>query len=197
MNYALEHGDIVTAYVRRIDSITKLQNNLIVLVGELSNQHLIEKAIEKADVVISTLGPALDMSREKKGTPIADGHEYIIHAMEKLKKRRFITLATPSIHSEEDRKQLWIILPPIMAKLLYPNGYREMKKIEQIIKSSSLEWTVVRIINPNVKHKNNDYHVSLGDKPVKMSVSRENVGAFIYRVASENLYNKQMPIVFN
>jgi putative NADH-flavin reductase len=195
--HALEHGDIVTTYVRRMDHTTPSHNDVIVVVGDLSNQLLIEKAIEKADVVISTLGPALDMSRENTGTPIADGHERIIHAMEKLNKKRFSTLATPSIHSEEDRKHLWIILPPIMAQLLYPNGYREMKKIEQIIKTSSLDWTVVRIINPNVKHTRFEYHVSLGDKPIKMSVSRENVGAFMYRVASEHLYIKQMPIVFN
>ena len=85
----------------------------------------------------------------------------------------------------------------IHGKNLFPNGYREMKKIEQLIKTSSLDWTVVRIINPNVKHKNTDYCISLGDKPVKMSVSRENVGAFIYRIDSENLYIRQMPIVFN
>ena len=50
-----------------------------------------------------------------------------------------------------------------------------MKKIEQLIKKSSLDWTVVRIINPNAKHKNNEYRISLGDKPAKMAVSRENI----------------------
>ncbi len=196
-DHALKNGDTVTAYVRRPESMGTSHNNLIIMVGNLANQSLIEKAIENADVVISTLGPALDMSRKLKGSPIADGHEKIITAMEKLGKKRFITLATPSIHSEDDRKQFWTVVPGIIAKILFPNGYREMIKIGQLLKKSSLDWTVVRIINPNAKHTNNEYGISLGDRPVKMAVSRENVGAFMYRVASENLYIKKMPIVFN
>jgi len=196
-NHALKNGDTVTAYVRRLESMERSHSNLIIMVGDLSDRSLIEKAVENADVVISTLGPALDTSRKLKGSPIADGHEKIINAMEKLGKKRFITLGTPSIHSEDDRKQFWTVVPGIVAKILFPNGYQEMIKIGQLLKKSSLDWTVVRIIDPNGKHTNNEYGISLGDKPVKMAVSRENVSAFMYRVASDNLYIKKMPIVFN
>lgn len=125
------------------------------------------------------------------------GHQFIIDAMEKLHKTRLIILATLSVHADEDRKNFSTILPGIMAKILFPNAYRGMKKIEQLVKKSSLEWTVVRIINPNAKHKNNNHHFSLGDKPAKMSVSRENVGAFIYKTAVSNSFIRKMPIVFN
>jgi cyclopropane fatty-acyl-phospholipid synthase-like methyltransferase len=83
--------------------------------------------------------------------------------MGKLKKTRFITLATPSIRSDDDKKQIATVIPDFIAKLLFPNGYREMKMIEQLIKKSTLDWTVVRIINPNVKHSTNGYGFSLGD----------------------------------
>jgi len=72
-----------------------------------------------------------------------------------------------------------------------------MKKIEGLIKASSLDWTVVRIINPNGKHTGKEYGFSFGDKPVKMAVSRENVGAFIYNVVSDRSFIRKMPIVFN
>ncbi|OCT12750.1 oxidoreductase [Paenibacillus pectinilyticus] len=198
LEHALRNkGNVVTAFVRRPDSLKVTSPNLNLIVGELTDQNLIKKAIEQADVVISTLGPALDTSRKLKGTPIADGHEMIIQVMEQLNKKRFITLATPTVKSNEDKKQFTTIVPGIMAKLLFPNGYHEMKKVEQLIKKSSLDWTVVRIINPNVKHKNNAYDFSFGDKPAKMAVSRENVGAFMYRIASEHLYRHRMPIIFN
>jgi putative NADH-flavin reductase len=196
-NIALKNGDTVTAYVRRPESFKNPANNLNVALGDLSNQSQIEKAIAKSNVVISTLGPALDMSRKFKGNPIAEGHEKIIHAMERLGKKRFITLATPSIKSDDDRKQIATIIPGIMARFLFPNGYREMKLIEFLIKKSLLDWTVVRIINPNAKHSNKGYMASLGDKPAKMSVSRENVAAFIYDIAVNGSYIRQMPIIFN
>jgi len=194
---ALANGDVVTAFVRRPDGKIKLHDNLIVLSGAYSDCLLIEKAIEKADVVISTMGPALDYSRKIKGSPIADAHKIIINSMEKLEKKRFITLATPTVKSNEDKKHLATIIPGIMAKILFPNGYMEMKKIEEMIKISSLDWTVVRIINPNIKHSKNDYDYSFGDRPAKMSVSKENAGSFIYKIAKENLFVKKMPIVYN
>ncbi|WP_245592316.1 NAD(P)-dependent oxidoreductase [Ectobacillus panaciterrae] len=143
----LEHAlsdkeNSVTAYVRRPDSLKMSFPNLKVIVGELTNQALVQQAIEQSDVVISTLGPALDTSRKIKGTPIADGHKTIIHAMQKLNKKRFITLATPTVKSNEDKKQFSTVIPGIMAKLLFPNGYLEMKKVEKLIKESSLDWTV-------------------------------------------------------
>lgn len=190
-----DKDNLVTAYVRNSDRLKITNPNLKVIVGELDNQALIHKAIEQSDVVISTLGPAL--SRKVKGTPVADGHETIINAMQKLNKKRLITLATPTLQSDDDKKQFSTVFPGIMAKLFLPNGYLEMKKMEKLIKDSPLDWTVVRIINPNVKHKNQEYAFSFGDKPAKMGVSRENVGKFMYHVAKENLYIKKMPIIFN
>ncbi len=195
-SYAIRNGDIVTAYVRNSESLVKTKN-LNIVVGNFSNQLIIEEVIIGSDVVISTLGPAHDLSRKIKGTPIADGHEIIINAMEKNKKKRFITLATPSIHSDDDGNNFCTIVPPIIAKIIFPNMYRDFKKIETHVKKSSLDWTVVRMIKPNFRHKDSEYRISLGDKPAKIFVSRENVGLFMYKVASENSYIRKMPIVFN
>ncbi len=195
--YALRNGDIVTAYVRKADSLDSNADNLKVITGDLLNRPLIEKAVKDSDVVISTLGPDMDISRKNKGTPIADGHEEIINAMEKTGKKRFITLATPTIRSDDDVKSFCTVVPPLMAKILFPNAYRDMKKAEALIKKSSLDWTVVRMINPNATHKDSGYNISTGGAHAKMAVSRENVGLFIYNTAMDKSYIRKMPIVFN
>jgi hypothetical protein len=51
------------------------------------------------------------MSRKLRGTPVADGHELIIKAMKKFNKKRLITLATPALQSEDDRKNLSTVVP--------------------------------------------------------------------------------------
>ncbi|PUA36471.1 oxidoreductase [Paenibacillus elgii] len=186
---ALENGDFVTAYIRNPKKISLKHLNLTLVQGELSNTSTIERAVAEADVVISTLGPASDMSRKLKGTPIADGHELIVRAMKKLDKKRLITLATPALQSDDDKKNI--------AKIFLPNGHAEMKKMEGIIKQSSLDWTVVRIINPNVKHKGQSYDYSFGDKPAKLGVSRENVAKFMYSVARDKQLIRKMPIIYN
>lgn len=194
---AIQNGDRVTAYVRRKDSISTSHKRLKIIEGELSNKSKMEEAIEDADVVISTLGPALNTSRKVKSLPIASGHKMIIRIMEKMNKKRLITLGTPTIRAKEDKKQLLTVLPGIMAKILFPTGYQEMKEIEQLVKQSTLDWTVVRIINPNLKHSGKDYNISLGDTKGKMGVSRDNIAQCMYDIAKNNTYQKQMPIVFN
>ncbi|MBY0205058.1 Putative NADH-flavin reductase [Paenibacillus polysaccharolyticus] len=194
---ALDHGDFVTAYVRNPQKISLKHPNLSLVQGDLSNTSTIEKAVAESDVVISTLGPASDMSRKLKSTPIADGHERIIKAMNKLNKKRLITLATPALQSDDDKKNISTILPGVLAKVFLPNGYAEMKKLEGMIKESKLNWTVVRIINPNVKYKGQSYDYSFGDKPAKLGVSRENVAKFMYSAARDNALIRKMPIIYN
>lgn len=194
---ALENGDFVTAYIRNPKKYSLKHPNLTLVQGELSNTSTIERAVAKADVVISTLGPASDMSRKLKGTPIADGHELIVRAMKKLDQKRLITLATPALQSDDDKKNISTILPGVLAKVFLPNGHAEMKRMEGIIKQSSLDWTVVRIINPNVKHRGQSYDYSFGDKPAKLGVSRENVAKFMYSAACDKQLIGKMPIIYN
>jgi putative NADH-flavin reductase len=193
---ALEKGDNVIAYVRRPESMDIKHANLRVIVGDLSNTFLIEQVISNADIVVSTLRPSLNAPRKSTESPIADGHRNIINVMQKMKKKRFLTLGTPSTHSDDDKKQLWTVLPALLPKVFSPSAYQEMVKIGQLVRSS-LDWTVIRIINPNAKHNDNGYSYSLGNTPVKAAISRENVAAFFYEVASRNLCVHQMPIVFN
>lgn len=179
-NNALINGDAVTVCVRRSESFVQTENNLTIVTGDLTNQTLIENAIQNADVVISMLAPSIDF-QVSKGTPIAFAHFLIINAMKKNNKKRFIILATPTV------------VPVALAKTLFPNTYLEMKKIEALVKRSSLDWTIVQIINPNVKPKNNKYCASLDEKS---EASCEKISAFIYSAALKNLYVNEMPIVF-
>jgi putative NADH-flavin reductase len=123
---ALASGHQVTAYVRRPEAFVKPIVGLAVVTGNLSDYAAIVQAIKGADAVISALGPALDMSRKRAGTPIADGHRVIVEAMKSEGVRRLVTLATPSVKADDDPRVLATILPGIMARLLFPNPYRDI-----------------------------------------------------------------------
>jgi len=196
-NLALDRGDTVTAYVRNPEKIKRIHDHLHIVAGDLKNRSQIEKAIESADVVMSTLGPSLKRSVNRKGTSIADGHELIIRAMDMLNKKRFIALATPSIHAKEDRIHIATVFPGPIARLFLTGAYKDIVKIGSLIEKSDLDWTIVRMIVPNDKHNGKKYGVSIGDVPAKISVSRENVAAFMYDVAINHSYVGKMPIVFN
>jgi hypothetical protein len=185
----------VTAYVRRPDTFPPDTKGLTVVVGALTDVALVEQAVDRADALISALGPALDMSRKDKGTPIADGYRTIVRAMNNRGARRLVLLATPSIPADYDPLRLRGIA--LLAKVMMPNALRDIVTVGQIVRASSLDWTITRILNPNAKHKKGEHAVWLGEGPFKMGISRENVAAFMLKVAEENLYVKQLPLVFN
>jgi len=194
---ALDKGDTVYAYARNPEKIKIENDNLHIIKGDLTDEKAMETAINKADIVISTMGPSMKSKRSDMSTPIADGHSLIIKIMKRLNKSRLITLATPSIHADSDPKSALLKIIPFGAKLLYPWAYRDMVKLGIIIKSANIDWTVIRIMSPNAKSSGNGYDVAVGQDNSKMSVSRENVAKFFYDVASKNTFIREMPIVFN
>ena len=197
LNIALNNGDTVCAYARYPDKIKTQHNNLHIVKGELTDAGAIESVLSDADIVVSTIGPALKNKRSDMSTPIADGHELIIKTMKGYNKSRLITLATPSIRADGDENSLLLKIIPGGAKLYLPWAYRDMVKLGEVIKSSGMDWTVIRIMSPNNKPADGGYEVFTGKGKAKMSVSRENVAKFFYEVASKNLCVREMPVVFN
>lgn len=194
---ALNNGDNVIAYVRRENSITFEHEHLNVTVGNLDNEALLKSLINKVDIVISALGPAMDMSRKVKSTPLADAHKMILDYMKDIGKNRFITIGTTTIQATADVKHYSNTLLPLIPKILFPTGYKEYRKIGEIINLSSIDWTVVRFLDPKAKHIDTNYQVTLDGKTTKTKISRENIANFVYKVAIENSYIHQMPLIFH
>ncbi len=197
LNKALNNGDQVTAYVRKAGSIESKHKNLTVVVGNLQNEKLIKSIISDTDIVISALGPSMDMSRKVKSTPIAIAHKTILKIMQDLNKTRFITIGTTTIKAKTDVKHFSNTILPLIPKLLFPTGYAEYRKIGELINKSDLDWTVVRFLDPKAKHKNSKYQVVLDGKTSKTKISRENIANFVYKVAKEKSYIRQMPLIFH
>jgi putative NADH-flavin reductase len=194
---ALQIGYDVTAYSRRPNALNIEHEKLQIIVGDLTDQGKLREAILGRDAVLSALGPSMSMKRKVLDLPIAEAHKVIISVMEECGLKRLITLGTPSISAKEDVKQLITVLPNIMPKLFAPTPYAEMKAIEKLIKNSKIDWTVVRIINPNVKTSGNGYSISFGDTKGKMNVSRYNVAKCMLEATQRDEWIHKMPIVFN
>jgi putative NADH-flavin reductase len=198
VDLAVKNGHKVTAVIRhaaKADNTVK--DNCITLYFDLSEQEKIEQAVSETDIVISAIGPKMDMSRKIKGTPVADGLKNIIIAMNKLNKKRLIIFGTPTLPSKKDKKNITTVIPNFMAKALFPNAYQEMKKMSEILYSSNVDWTVVRFINPNLKKNGNGYEYVMGDKRGKFGISRYNIASFIINESIQDKFINEMPIIFN
>lgn len=194
---ALEAGHEVTAYTRRTNALDLQHKKLQIVVGDITDRDKLKEVITGRDAVISTLGPKMTMKRNGTELPIAEGHKAIISIMEEFGPKRLITLATPAISAKEDIKQVATVLPGIMPRIFMPSAYKEMVGIKELLKTTQLDWTVVRIVNPNVKTDGNGYEISFGDTKSKMGVSRYNVAKCMLDATSKDEWIHKMPIVFN
>ena len=197
LNIALQNGDKVKAVVRREGALEMTHPNLEVVVANYNDEAQVTQIIAGQDAVVSTLGPNLNGGRKITSLPIRDAHEVILRVMEKTGVKRFITLATPAVKSAQDKKQMATVMPALMPKLFFPSGHAEMQGVEALVKASKVEWTVVRIINPNVKTDGNGYTISLGDSKAKFNVSRKNAATCMYDAIHKSEWIGKMPIVFN
>lgn len=194
---ALEAGHEVIAYTRRANTIDIQHEKLQIVVGDLTDRDKLKEAIAGSDAVLSSLGPKMTMKRKVTELPIAEGHQAIISVMEKHGLKRLITLATPAFSAEEDIKQIATVLPGFMPRIFMPSAYKEMIGIKKLLETTQLDWTVVRIIDPNAKTDGNGYAISFGDTKSKMSVSRYNAAKCMLDAVSKDEWIHKMPIVFN
>ena len=80
--------------------------------------------MDGAGAVISALGPSL--RRGSTGTPITDGTQNIVSAMDTAGVRRYVGLATSSVADPRDRPTLKAKALPIVARVAFPNALTEL-----------------------------------------------------------------------
>lgn len=189
---ALEKGLNVRAYMRNPAKFGLSHQNLTVIQGDLHDADKIHNAIIGADAVISTLGPN---GRIYKDYAILAGHKHIIQSMENNGIKRLITIATPSVKSAEDKPALLTKLPSIMARILYPSGYKELVQVGLVVQASQLDWTIVRFLMPTANPQTNRIKVSFGDTKINWSISRADIASFVLSQVQNKQYIRSMPII--
>ena len=113
--------------------------------------------------------------------------------MEKVK--RFITIATPSVKSTEDKPSLVTKMTTIMAKLFFPSAYKEIVQVGEVVKLSQLDWTIVRFIAPTNKPEIGKVKVTFGDTKISWGISRTDIADFLLAQINDKQYIRSMPII--
>ena len=137
----------MTAYVRNPRKVPATwDQDVTVVVGELSDAAAIDRAVQGADAVVSALGPSL--SRTAAGLPLIEGTRNIVAAMQRHGVRRYVGNGTPSVLDPRERPTWQTRLSAFMAKTFLRRAYDELTGMSQIVMTSGLDWTIVRFLAP-------------------------------------------------
>ena len=193
VKHALEKGYQVTAHVRSPDKVKQQDEHLTVIKGEISDYETMRSALKGQDAVIWCVG--IPMKNKLVHLESKKGHENLLRAMNETGVKRLIDWGTPSIHFEKDEKSFITVVPGIMAGILFSRAKDEMVSIGEMLKSSDLDWTLVRFMAPKDSAYKGTVKVGFGDVKMNFAISREDIGAFMVEQVESSQYIRSMPII--
>jgi putative NADH-flavin reductase len=172
---ALAAGHDVTAVVRDASRLTIPDHSrLRVVTADVMDPASISQAVEGADAVISAVGPR----GTGPTTVIRDSVHSIIAAMDKAGTRRFVEVSGSIVADEGESPYMRYLVKPLARRTFLRHVSADMRAGENEIRSSDLDWTIVRPPSLNDKQATGSYRTAIDKNlPHGFSVSRADLAA--------------------
>ena len=138
---ALAAGHEVTAVVRDPARLAvPAHPRLRTVTADVMDPASIAPAIEGADAVLSAVGPR----GTGPTTVVQDSVHSIIAAMDKTGTRRFLQVSGSIVADEGESPYLRYLLKPLARRTFLRHVCADMRRGEQEIRDSDLDWTIFR-----------------------------------------------------
>ncbi|MFJ6900620.1 NAD(P)-dependent oxidoreductase [Streptomyces hokutonensis] len=185
LEQAVRAGHKVTAVVRRADALPPAPGVRVAVIPDLQDQELVDHAVTGQDAVISALGT------NAKGpvSVCADGTQSILTAMRAARVRRLLVVSAYGAAETHDRSlyslALWVTLGHKM---------RDKEVMEELIRRSDLDWTVVRPPKLTGRPHTGRYRTGT-DLRIRLTsaISRADLADFLVREAAASEFLRQFP----
>jgi len=199
LSEALRRGHKVTVLISHKGAL-KIKPELVeVFEGTPLNKFTLSDAMKGCDAMLSALNISRisDFPWSKLRTSkdfLSESMKHIIDAAAENDLKRIIITTAWGV--AETRKDIpawfrWLINN---SNIRYP--YYDHEHQEQMLKSSDMDWTIVRPAGLTDSMKNREVKVTLNNQPKpSLMISRRNVALFMLDVLEKNLYNKQCPVI--
>ncbi|KAI0090017.1 NAD-P-binding protein [Irpex rosettiformis] len=196
---SLNHSIVVLARSpQKLPEVIRNHAYVTVIEGELTNENVIDKAMEGVDAVISALGPAV-----KKGpfhpsdTPLAKAYSLVIKVMKKHGVKRLIALGTASIKDEHDKFSAVFMTLVTGVAVFAHNAYKDVVAIGETIRGEGgdLSWTIVRVPILTEDSKRDVVAGYIGDGVVKPHLTRAAFAAFVLQQLDSKEWQQKAPLI--
>jgi len=183
---ALAEGNDVVAIARHPENLQVRHERLSIVTGELDDDEAIANAISGADAVIEGVGA------------VSDGTKRIVDTMDRQGVRRLIAISTCSVSDALDLPDAKFKALIQFVKTAAPQAYKEILRAAEFVRSSDLDWTLVRVAK--LKNGSGSGRVKVGyygHGVVGLSIARADLASFLLDQAKDDSYIKQSPAISN
>jgi len=185
---ALKAGHKVRAGVRRHSNLAD-HPNLEVLKCDATNPQEVNELIKGSDVVISFIGHVRGSEADVQSRAIQN----IIDVMKNLNIQRVISLTGTGVRFPGDKITLIDRFLNFGISIVDPKRINDGKKHVEILKNSSLDWTILRVLKlQNIKPKTFKLTES---GPTKTLVGRREVALAVLQIVEESSFVRKAPML--
>jgi len=187
VDQALEAGHEVTVLARNPASLDVRHHRLEVVVGDVGQARRVEDVVRGQDAVISALGT----NQRGPVSVCSDGASGILPAMEHHDVRRLVVVSAHGAGESHDRS-----LYVLAVWMLQRHKMRDKERMEELIRASDVDWTIVRPPALTTGPRTGTYRVGT-DLPIRITsnISRADLAEFLLREAVEEAYVRETPII--
>ncbi|MGH9697727.1 MAG: NAD(P)-dependent oxidoreductase [Bryobacteraceae bacterium] len=194
---ALRAGHSVRALARSAASISIQDAGLETVSGDALDSDTIHKAVRDVNVVVQTLG--VDIAPRalfERTTLFSQSTRILVDAMKALDVKRLI--AVTGLGAGDSRGHGGFLYDAVAFPLLLKRVYDDKDAQEQIIKSSGLEWTIVRPGLLTNSLATGQYRVLTAPNDWRFGrVSRADVADFLVRQIDDRALIGATPLLTN
>jgi uncharacterized protein YbjT (DUF2867 family) len=187
LDWALEAGHRVHALARSPQALAPAPG-LTVIRGDALDADAVAEAVDGADAVVSALGPR----GAKMPGLLAGAAANVVAAMQKTGATRLVGVSAAGAYVTGDPNMSWLIkaiLPRVLAK-----QFADVRQMEDVIRASDLDWTLVRATRLVNGPGTGRYRVSPDySPPGGGKISRADVAHFIAAVLTEDGWPRAAP----
>lgn len=185
---ALARGHAVTAMVRRPRKLQLSHEYLTVLQGDVLDHESLRQSVAGQDAVICALGHKRWLYPNRV---LSDGTRNLLEAMEGQQVRRFVCETSLGLGESFGRMGLYYTL--FVIPFILPFYFWDKRRQEALIRSSSLDWTIVRPGALNHRRGRGVYEhgAGIGSWILTVGISRADVADFMLNQLSDDTYLRQ------
>lgn len=188
---ALDAGHEVTVLVRTPSKMTVHHPNLTCIEGDAMNAADVDKTVKDNDAVLVTLGHNKTTPRDMQ--TVATRH--IIGAMHKHGIKRLITLTGGGVRHPDDQPKVVDYIFGFLLKVINGDVLRDAVNHVDLIKSSDLEWVVVRAPMIVEGDRTRQYNVGMVGTTEGIRITRGDVADFMLKRVNETAHLGKMPML--
>ncbi len=190
---ALNAGHQVTAVARNPSALAIQHTNLEIVKGDVFQPATFDKVMQGKNAVLSAIG----INSTKPTTVYSEGVLNIVKAMQKNGVQRIICVSASAVVTSPELSFPVRMMTKLLQRIL-KNMYSDLLKMEQAVKETNLDWTVVRppkLTNGRLKGK---YRFAVNEwLPHCTSISRADLAHFMLQHSNDlNTYKSIIEVAY-